>query len=147
MSDRPARTIARALATASVYYKRTSLLAAVVALAAVVGTVLVEATVPKAAMLGVGVVFTVFAYRSLKASQRFVDPKASPVLVALTERPDSVAKIFVRHKEGQPGFVVIEDAEGSQLEVRVDPADVAERVPALLAALEARSPDAIIQGP
>ena len=134
--------IAKALARTSVYYRRTGLLSALIALGGVVGTLLVEQTVPKGGMLGVAVLFAAFSYRSLRAANRYVDPKASPVLLAIAEAPEKLAKVTLRQEKGKPCYVVLEDADGDKLDVRIDFELVEERVPPLLDALAARFPQA-----
>lgn len=134
-------TIARALAQTSVYYKRSALLAGLVGLAAVSGALWVEQTWPKGGLIAVGLMFAVFCYRSLRASASYVDPTASPVLRAITQAPEQIAKVWVERGSG-PCFVVLEDQRGARLPVRIEAHRVDEDVAPLLDALAARFPEA-----
>jgi hypothetical protein len=135
-------TIARALAQASVYYKRSALLAGLFGLAAVSAVMIVEQTLPKGVLIALGLIFAVMSYRSLRKSASFVDPAGSPVLRAMTESPDDIAKVWVEQAAGKPCYVVVQERGGAQLAVRIEPDRVEAEVAPLLAAIEARSPNA-----
>ncbi len=141
MSDRPAMTIARALAQTSVYYKRSALLAGLVGLAAVSGALWVSQTWSKGGLIAIGLLFAVFCYRSLRASASYVDPAASPVLRAITQTPEQIARVWVE-RSGGPCFVIVETQRGARLPVRIEAHRVEADVPPLLDALAARFPEA-----
>jgi hypothetical protein len=143
--SRPARTVALAIARTTVYYRRTAILAGFIGLGAVIGTVMVEETIPKAAALAIGVLFSVFAYKGVRASYRYTDPAASPVLEAISTDPTRIAKVSVAQSAGKPCYVILETDDAERLPLRIAHGDIDEQLTPLLDALEALYPDADVK--
>ena len=140
--SRHARTIATAVARTAVYYKRTALIAGVIGLAGVLGSLAIEDVAPKGAMLGVGALFGVFCFTSLRRTARYLDPDLSPALRTISHTPERVTAIVAERAAGKPSFVVVTDEAGDLLRIRVqDSADVAP----LLDALAERCPNASVE--
>ena len=155
MDRAPAKVIAKALAQTGVHYRRQGLMAGVAALGACILTVMVELASQKVASMALAAFFTVVAYTTIRLANRYVDPSASPVLLALAKEPDKIAKVFFERRRGSligrlvgtggGAYVVIELEVGARLMLRVDPHDATAQASELIDALDAIAPDADVQ--
>lgn len=132
-----ARVIAEALARTSEHHRKTAIYAGLVALVGCGLGFWAGEPAAKAVALAVAVLFAVSCYRSMRSSNAYVDPAASPVLKAIAGSPQDVSKIEL---DASRSLVSIHAGE-HVLAVRVDDATQAEP---LLEALAAHAPVAEI---
>ncbi len=132
-----ARTIASALARTAEHHRQSALLGGVVALVGCVLAFVAEEPAAKAVALGLGILFSVFTYRSMRVSQSFVDPTSSPVLRAIMRSPGDIGAVTLDAARSQVRIV----CGDVSLVVRLDRETSGD---ALLEALSTHAPNAEI---
>jgi hypothetical protein len=137
--------VATAVARTGVYYKRSGLTSAGIALLSSIAVLLIEDTIPKGILLASAVFFAVIAWRAVKSSTRYFDP-ASPVLRAILRDHERIARVRSEPVDDK-GVVqlVVEDDQGSRLELRVNKANASKEMSALFDAFAELAPDAELQ--
>ncbi len=88
-----ARVIAAALARTADHHRRTALTAGVIALASCGLAFASERPAAKGVALALGILFAVFCYRGIRAANSYIDPMASPVLLAIAKAPQDLLSI------------------------------------------------------
>lgn len=136
----PAKRIATAIARSGVYHKRTSMLAALIALGCCVTVMALDRTPAKAIALCLGIVFGFAAFRSIRRANQYFGVEGSPVLEAITQSPRRIAAVRPADQSGARTVVVV-DADGHELSLRAE--DGADR-DALLEAFREHAPMAKI---
>lgn len=138
------KLVATAIARTGVYYKRSGIYAAVVGLAACVGVLLVEDTLPKGVLFVSAVFFAVVAWRTLRTANRYFDPDGSPVLRAILRDHEHIASVRAK-RDGDGALLVVEDDRGHHLDLRVGKRSADEELAALLDAFAELAPSAEVQ--
>jgi hypothetical protein len=132
-----ARVIAKALARTSDHHRKTALIAGGVALASCGLTFASDRLEAKGVALAIAVIFAVSCYRSIRTANNYIDPAASPVLMAVANAPADIVSVVYQSTRS----VVRIKTEDGTLDVRIDEDTPAEP---LLRALEAHAPNAEI---
>ncbi|MEM9696266.1 MAG: hypothetical protein AAGA56_27220 [Myxococcota bacterium] len=107
------------------YYRNNGLLAALLGLVACAATAGLDREGVKAVALAGAIVFVIAAFRSLRHAQRYLDPASSPVLLALTQRPERVADA-VKHNHNDGLRFEVTTHDGDRLLLLAEPDDEAE---------------------
>ena len=143
MPSPAAKLVATAIARTGVYYKRSGIFSAAIALVGCIGVLLIEDTVPKAVLLASAVFFAVTAWRTIKTANRYFDPDGSPVLHAILRDQEHIVRIRSEPSDKRGGpMLVVEDDHGERLELRVSESDTQRELSALFDAFAELAPQA-----